>query len=102
MQQRLRQNRELIPKFIEETLRTEGPIKGAFRLVRKSTTLGGVELPAGTQVMLLNAAAKSGTPASSSARRSSGWNGPTCAVTWPSGTACTPARGRRWPAPRCV
>jgi cytochrome P450 len=57
LQRRLRENRELIPRFLEETLRTQGPIKGAFRLVRKSTTLGGVALRAGTVVMLLHAAA---------------------------------------------
>jgi cytochrome P450 len=57
LQQQLRQNRELIPKFIEETLRTEGPIKGAFRLARKPTTLGGVDIPAGSTVMLLHGAA---------------------------------------------
>jgi cytochrome P450 len=57
LQRRLRENRELIPRFLEETLRTQGPIKGAFRLVRKSTTLGGVDLKAGTVVLLVHAAA---------------------------------------------
>jgi cytochrome P450 len=56
-QARLRANRDLIPRFIEETLRTEGPIKGEFRLVVKTTELGGVPMPAGTPVLLLNAAA---------------------------------------------
>jgi cytochrome P450 len=53
----LRADRALIPKFIEETLRIEGPIKGSFRLARKTTTLGGVEIPAGSTVMLTNGAA---------------------------------------------
>jgi cytochrome P450 family 150 subfamily A5 len=57
LQRVLRQDRQLIGKFIEETLRFEGPIKGAFRLARKKTTLGGVEIPAGSTVMLTNAAA---------------------------------------------
>lgn len=57
LQQRLRTNRALIPAFIEETLRTQGPIKGAFRLVQKSTTLGGVDLRAGTTVFVSHAAA---------------------------------------------
>jgi cytochrome P450 len=57
LQQQLRENRELISRFVEETLRIEGPIKGEFRLARKSTTLGGVDIPAGTTVMLLNGAA---------------------------------------------
>jgi cytochrome P450 family 150 subfamily A5 len=56
LQQQLRDNRDLIPRFLEETLRLEGPIKGAFRLARKSTTLGGVDIPAGTTVMLLHGA----------------------------------------------
>lgn len=56
LQRILRSNRDLIPKFIEETLRIEGPIKGAFRLARKTTTLRGVEIPAGSTVMLLNGA----------------------------------------------
>jgi cytochrome P450 len=57
LQRALRQDRQLIGKFIEETLRFEGPIKGAFRLARKKTTLGGVEIPAGATIMLTNAAA---------------------------------------------
>ncbi len=57
LQQKLRDNRDLLPKFIEEVMRTEGPIKGEFRLTRKRTTLGGVDLAAGTVIMLLNGAA---------------------------------------------
>ena len=57
LQQQLRDNRELIPNFIEESLRTESPIKGDFRLSRVPTSVGGVDLPAGTTVMLLLAAA---------------------------------------------
>ena len=56
LQQRLREHRELIPRFIEETLRIESPIKGAFRLALKTTTLAGVEIPAGSTVMLLHGA----------------------------------------------
>jgi cytochrome P450 family 150 subfamily A5 len=56
LQQRLREHRELIPRFIEETLRLESPIKGAFRLALKTTTVGGVEIPAGSNVMLLHGA----------------------------------------------
>ena len=57
LQQQLRDNRELIPNFIEESLRTESPIKGDFRLSRVPTSVGGVDLPAGSTVMLLLAAA---------------------------------------------
>jgi cytochrome P450 family 150 subfamily A5 len=56
-QARLRASRDLIPRFVEETLRIEGPIKGEFRLAVKTTELGGVPIPAGTPVMVLNAAA---------------------------------------------
>lgn len=57
LQQLLRDERERIPNFIEESLRMESPIKGDFRLSKVPTTIGGVDLPAGTTVMLLNAAA---------------------------------------------
>jgi cytochrome P450 family 150 subfamily A5 len=57
LQQRLRQNRELVPSFIEECLRVESPVKGDFRVARRKTTIGGVEIPAGTTVMVLNGAA---------------------------------------------
>ena len=57
LQQRLRDDHTLIPNFIEECLRHESPVKGDFRLNRVTTTVGGVELPAGTTVMVLNGAA---------------------------------------------
>jgi cytochrome P450 len=53
----LRREADRIPNFVEETLRTESPVKGDFRLSRVPTTVGGVDLPAGTTVMLVNAAA---------------------------------------------
>lgn len=53
----LRQHRERIPVFVEEVLRTESPVKGDFRLSRVPVTVGGVDLPAGTTVMVLNGAA---------------------------------------------
>ncbi|GAX49425.1 cytochrome P450 [Streptomyces olivochromogenes] len=57
LQRRLREERALIPNFIEEALRMESPIKGDFRLSRVPTTVGGVDIPAGTTVMVLNGAA---------------------------------------------
>ncbi|MEZ0366901.1 cytochrome P450 [Mycobacterium sp. pUA109] len=57
IQQRLRDDRSLIPNFIEEALRIESPVKGDFRLSRVPVTVGGVDLPAGTTVMVVNAAA---------------------------------------------
>ncbi len=57
LQQRLRADRDLIPNFIEETLRLESPLRGNFRLARRPTTIGGVEIPPGSTVMLLPGAA---------------------------------------------
>lgn len=56
-QQMLRDNPGGIPTFIEEALRMHSPTKIDFRLVRRTTTLGGVHLPAGTIVMLCLGAA---------------------------------------------
>src|SRR4051794_29791341 len=57
LQQFVRDRRDLVPNFVEETLRIESPIKGDFRLSRVPTTVGGVDIPAGTTVMVLNGAA---------------------------------------------
>src|SRR3954451_7388149 len=57
LQQLLRDRRDQIPNFIEETLRIESPVKGDFRLSRVPTTVGGVDVPAGTTLMVLNGAA---------------------------------------------
>jgi cytochrome P450 len=57
LQDELREHRERIPDFIEETLRIESPVKADFRLARRATTVGGVEIRPGTPVMLLNGAA---------------------------------------------
>ncbi|MFH8249044.1 cytochrome P450 [Microbacterium sp. B2969] len=56
LQELLRNDFTLIPKFIEETLRVEAPIKGSFRLTKRPTELGGLELAPGTVVMLLHGA----------------------------------------------
>ena len=57
LQDRLRADRTLIGAFIEESLRMESPTKVDFRLTRKSTTLGGVPIKAGTVIMLCLGAA---------------------------------------------
>ena len=57
LQQLLRDERERIPDFVEECLRFESPVKGDFRLARVATAVGGVEIPAGSTVMVLNGAA---------------------------------------------
>lgn len=57
LQEQLRAERDRIPDFVEEALRLESPVKADFRLARRTTTLAGVKIPAGTPVMLLNGAA---------------------------------------------
>lgn len=57
LQARLRAHRELVGPFIEEALRMQSPTKVDFRLARKTTTLGGVRIPAGTVLMLCLGAA---------------------------------------------
>src|ERR1700727_481890 len=52
-----RKGRSLISNFIEESLRHESPVKGDFRLNRVPVNTGGVDLPAGTTVMIVQAAA---------------------------------------------
>ena len=53
----LRAERDRVPNFVEEMLRFESPVKGDFRLARVATTVGGVDIPAGTTLMVLNGAA---------------------------------------------
>jgi len=57
IQQALREDRSLIPNFIEEALRIESPVKGDFRLSRVPTVVGEADLGAGETVMVLNGAA---------------------------------------------
>jgi cytochrome P450 len=57
LQDELRADRDKIPPFLEEVLRLESPVKADFRLARRTTSVGGVEIKAGTPVMLLNGAA---------------------------------------------
>lgn len=57
LQEHLRQDRRRIPDFVEELLRFASPTKISFRMARRSTTLGGVRIPAGSTLMLLLGAA---------------------------------------------
>jgi cytochrome P450 len=57
LQDELRAHKDRIPDFLDEILRVESPVKADFRLARRSTTVGGVDIKAGTPVMLLNGAA---------------------------------------------
>ena len=53
----LRADRDLIPNFIEETLRYESPLRAQFRMAKVRTTVGGVDIPAGSTMLLLPGAA---------------------------------------------
>lgn len=57
LQDVLRDDHEKIPNFLEEVLRLESPVKTDFRLTRRTTEVAGVEVKAGTPLMLLNGAA---------------------------------------------
>ena len=53
IQKQLREDRNRIPVFIEETLRMESPVKSHFRMARTSTAVGDCPISAGATVMLL-------------------------------------------------
>jgi cytochrome P450 len=57
LQERLRADRSLVPGFIEEMLRYESPLRAQFRMARVRTTVAGVEVPAGSTLLLLPGAA---------------------------------------------
>ncbi|BBX73508.1 cytochrome P450 [Mycobacterium shinjukuense] len=57
IQQRVRNHPQLLGPFIEETLRYEAPFRGHYRHVRNETTLGGLDLPANSHLLLLWGAA---------------------------------------------
>jgi cytochrome P450 len=56
-QQRLRDNRDLIPKAIEEMLRYDPPVQMTLRIPTATTNVGGSELAAGSLAFVLLAAA---------------------------------------------
>jgi cytochrome P450 family 144 len=57
IQQQVRENRYLLGAFIEEALRFESPFRGHYRHVWRDTTLGGVEVPADSHLLLMWGAA---------------------------------------------
>jgi cytochrome P450 len=57
VQQQVRENPELLSAFLEEVLRFEPPFRGHYRHVVNDTTLCGVDLPAGSRLVLLWGAA---------------------------------------------
>jgi cytochrome P450 len=57
LQDLLRRDPAQVPHFVEEMLRFNSPVKTNFRMARASTMLRGVEVPAGSSLMLLMPAA---------------------------------------------
>ena len=53
----LRRDPTAIPRFVDECLRLESPIKGAFRLVLQDTRIGEIGVPEASIVMAMNGAA---------------------------------------------
>jgi cytochrome P450 len=53
LMERLRADRSLLPRFIEEMLRYEPPVHGVFRMTTQEVELGGVRLPKGARLLLL-------------------------------------------------
>jgi cytochrome P450 len=57
LQERLRADRRLIPNFIEEMLRYESPLRAQFRMAKVRCEVAGVDIPAGSTMLLLPGAA---------------------------------------------
>jgi cytochrome P450 family 144 len=57
IQRQLRAKPQLLGAFVEECLRYESPFRGHYRHVVADTELGGVDLPAGSRLLLLWGAA---------------------------------------------
>lgn len=51
--ERVREDRSLLPRFVDEVLRYEPPVQGVMRVTLAETELSGVRLPQGTWVMVL-------------------------------------------------
>ena len=52
LQQRIRRERHRIPDLLEEVLRYDGPVKLIYRLAQQSTTIGDVQVPAGSVISI--------------------------------------------------
>ena len=57
IQERLRAEPDLIPRFVEEALRLESPFKGHYRVAIRETELGGTRIKKDARLLLLWAAA---------------------------------------------
>jgi cytochrome P450 family 144 len=52
LQRQLRENPDQRASFVEEVLRVDSPFKGHFRVLTQDTEIGGVQMNAGTRLML--------------------------------------------------
>lgn len=57
LQEHLREDHSRISAFIEEMLRFESPIKSNFRMARRTTKIGDIDVQAGTSILVMNGAA---------------------------------------------
>lgn len=57
LEHRLRSEPQLLPNFIEETLRADAPIQSLFRRATRDTEIGGVPVPAQSLIQLMWGAA---------------------------------------------
>ena len=57
LQDELRANPKALKGFIEERLRLEGSTKATFRLARRTVNIGGVDIPAGSKLVVMVGAA---------------------------------------------
>lgn len=57
LMERVRADRSLVPTVVEEALRLQAPVQGFPRVATVDTIVGGVEVPAGAQVMVMVGAA---------------------------------------------
>ena len=62
LQERLRHDPARIPDAVESMLRDDGPFQFHFRYAPADTSLGGVDIPAGSRVLLMWAAANRPAP----------------------------------------
>ena len=95
--QRLRDDPNLMGLAVEEMIRWVTPVKEFMRTAREDTTIRGVSIAAGESVLLSYPSGNRDEDVFADPRSPSTWPA-TPTGTWPSGTACTSASARHWPA----
>ena len=100
LQDLLRDDRDRIPNFAEETLAVREPDQGRLPPLARAHHRRRGRHPGGNDGDGRRPAPRTATRVGSTHRTSSSRTVRTRVSTWPSGTACTRARARRWPGPR--